>query len=348
MEGYWQQQSTSGLDWNLQQLQTYQSLANANEVLSGIYKRRASRVTKPISAGNSPHSLARRRTMMAHSPAQYQQYPADTALLGTSLRRKSRPMSWHPSSKHASYPHYMMTSYPSCMDYGACKQLGHQQQQQPTEAFSTASIYGLATPVSHLTTADSISNLYFSPLDASYGTPVSQAFTSSETTNMMQMDSFSWPASTLDNACLPSQLYGDWVQDALSADCPLPTSQIADLGQESVPSSDEFTAPPTPDVFPTQFKNTLEPQSEPTKSQTQDDELIGMGLYDEPETISMENSLLGGSNTNRETAGKGLKLEETFSPSPDNDEDDEEEGKEDDTQEQEDESQDNAVLAGET
>lgn len=162
------------------------------------------------------------------------------------------------------------------------------------------------------------------------------------------MDSFSWPASTLDNACLPSQLYGDWVQDALSADCPLPTSQIADLGQESVPSSDEFTAPPTPDVFPTQFKNTLEPQSEPTKSQTQDDELIGMGLYDEPETISMENSLLGGSNTNRETAGKGLKLEETFSPSPDNDEDDEEEGKEDDTQEQEDESQDNAVLAGET
>lgn len=289
---------------------------------------------------------------MSHGQMQYQQHPADTTHLATSVRRKSRPMSWHPSSKHVGYPNHMMASYSSWLNYGACKQLGQQQQQQqkqqqqPTEAFSTASIYGLATPVSHLTTADSISNLYFSPLDASYETPVSQTFTSTETANMMQIDSFCWPASMLNDACLPSQLPGDWMQDPLSNDCPLPTSQIADLGQESVPSSDEFTAPPTPDVFPSQFEKCFEPQPEPAKSPTQGDELIGMGLYDEPEAISLENSLLGGSNTNREeTGGKGLKLEETFSPAPDNDEDDEEEGREEDeTQEQEDdESQDNAA-----
>ncbi|KAL1966857.1 hypothetical protein VTN77DRAFT_3822 [Rasamsonia byssochlamydoides] len=350
MEGYWQQQST--WDWNLQQFQTYhQALANANDVVSAVYRRRPSRVTKPSSAGNSPHSLARRRTMMAHGATQYrnQQYPADAALLAASLQRKSRPMSWHPSSRHAGYLYHMTTSYPSWMDHSACKPL-EQQQQPSTEAFSTASVYGLATPVSHPAPADSISNLYFSPLDGGYGTSMSQAFTSSEPTDMMQMNSFAWPADTLNNACLPPHLSDDWMQDPPSNDCPLPTSQIADFGHESIPSSDEFTAPPTPDMFPSQFDNMFEPQSElPTKSLPQDDELIGMGLYDEPESISLENSLLGGGNTDRET-GKGLKLEETFSPAPDNDEDDEEgeEEKEHGAQEQEEENEDNAASAEET
>lgn len=251
-------------------------------------------------------------------PSDNRQYASDTALLAASLQRKSRPMSWHPSSRHAGYPHHMTTYYSSWME---------NKQQQPAEAFSTASVYGLVTPVSHVNPADSISGLYFSPLDGNYGTPISQAFTTSETTNMMPMDSFSWPANTLSNQCLPSHLSEYWMQDPLSTDGPLPTSQIADLGQESIPSPDELTAPPTPDVFPSQhFETNSELRPEvPAKSVSQGDELIGMGLYDEPETISMENSLLGGTNAYQEITGKGLKLEETFSPAPDKDEDEEEE-----------------------
>jgi hypothetical protein len=210
------------------------------------------------------------------------------------------------------------------------------KQQQPDEAFSTASFYGLPTPAAQPATADPISNLYFSSLDGSYGAAIPQSLTPPETMDMMQMDSFTWPADMLNNQCPPSYLSENWIQDPLSAGCPLSTGQIADFGQESVPSSDVFTAPPTPDVFPSQFEITSElPPELPTKSLAQGDELIGMGLYDEPESISLENSLLGCSNPYPEIAGKGLKLEETFSPAPEDDEDDEDE-EEDDSQEEED------------
>jgi len=115
-------------------------------------------------------------------------------------------------------------------------------------------------------------------------------------------------------------------------------------GQSGAPnfttgSSLATTAPPTPDFLPIQHFSTTEqqeyqpvPQEPSTKAAG--DELVGMGLYDGPENASLGEGALGGqmclnsfetfNNVSRGSIGKGLKLEETFSPSLDDDEGDEE------------------------
>lgn len=91
---------------------------------------------------------------------------------------------------------------------------------------------------------------------------------------------------------------------------------MMDYGHESVASADDLTAPPTPDMV---YNHQ---QQQPTLfSATQDnlddggDDLVAVGLYDEPSSLSF--SLLNGGDNTCHPTGKGLKLEETFTPAED-------------------------------
>ena len=119
------------------------------------------------------------------------------------------------------------------------------------------------------------------------------------------------------------------------------------------------TAPPTPDNFlPIQHPEPAFSTEESIPYQPLEDvesggeELIGMGLYDNPDPIKtssldpqldsyralMMSHLMGPSHRKTESTGKGLKLEETWEPpvSDDEDADDEDqdgEGEDDDIEE---------------
>jgi len=94
-----------------------------------------------------------------------------------------------------------------------------------------------------------------------------------------------------------------------------------------------ITAPPTPEGFPIQpFDNILGDSADILSTKTPPgEELVGMGLYDGPEEVALCVEL----NSDVLANGKGLKLEETFSPPPvpeeeDDDDEIEAEGEDDD------------------
>lgn len=95
---------------------------------------------------------------------------------------------------------------------------------------------------------------------------------------------------------------------------------MMDYGHESVASADDFTAPPTPDMV-YNHQQQLSALISTTQDNLDDggDDLVGVGLYDEPSSLSF--SLLGGADNICHPTGKGLKLEETFTPADDDDED---------------------------
>lgn len=331
MANYWEQPaSTIGSEWVLQG-QHYKPATVPNDMVYGFPRARPCRVTKPRSADNSPRSVGRRRTTVAHGPVRH--HPVvnngyhsslDSALLLSAIQRKSRPVSWHPSSPQYAKP----MTYPYCENTIA--------SNAPAESFSTASFHGLATPVSYPTAGEPISNEYLAPLDECYvASPVSQDL--SFQTDGSQVDMVTCAASMPAVPTMPQYLPQDWTFDTMSLGCAAPISHITGPF-DSVPS-DGFTAPPTPEMFPQQFPDEARSQSEPpSQPEGPNDELIGMGLYDEPDSLSLESTLLGGFDGSQETTGKGLKLEETFTPSSDNESDGEEgEKEEDDAEAQEEE-----------
>lgn len=125
-----------------------------------------------------------------------------------------------------------------------------------------------------------------------------------------QVDSTAWDGSMPDLSTTSHPLTDVWSFDMMSMNNNMPSLE-ATSGYESVPSSGEVTGPPTPDLLP------MQPEPE---TQDDEDELVGMGLYNQPE--SFHDGVLG----------KGLKLEETFTPSSPNENKD----GEDDEQEQND------------
>lgn len=96
--------------------------------------------------------------------------------------------------------------------------------------------------------------------------------------------------------------------------------------------------PQTPDFLPIQYPT--EPSQNfnlsPPISKKKSKELVGMGLYDYPDQASISSrDLLARFSEQRESMGKGLKLEETWQPPKDMEE--EEEAEEEDGEEEEEE-----------
>ena len=103
---------------------------------------------------------------------------------------------------------------------------------------------------------------------------------------------------------------------------------------ESLSAFPSYTAPPTPDYLPIQNPPDQWPGADTAEQSTlvksKSKELVGMGLYDEPDRTSLSLDRLAGGPTgafgahpHHESLGKGLKLEETWQP-PEEDEEDEE------------------------
>lgn len=99
-----------------------------------------------------------------------------------------------------------------------------------------------------------------------------------------------------------------WSLDMLSMANNIPPAETTCPSYASVPSPGEMSGPSTPDFLPIQQFDD-EPATTQKKASKPEEELVGMGLYSQP-----NNAL---SQVHQETLGKGLKLEETFSPSDD-------------------------------
>ncbi|RDW63065.1 uncharacterized protein DSM5745_10176 [Aspergillus mulundensis] len=257
--------------------------------------RLGGRISKPRSAGNSP-SAGRRRTATMHSTPTYRQPPAqdqqahlNAALLAAMNRRRARPMSWHPalSQEYASPSQYC----PPNMD------LYNFPDTQPQPQHSQTMMGGFDDTMLHQFAGADMSNIAFQPSQELFSQHNPQA------------DSAFWDQTGMGVPSFPPS--NDWPLDMTSINQSVPSVGAPPSNYDSVSSP----GPATPDFLPIQqFGDDAE--SVAMEKPEPEDELVGMGLYNNPDATD---GLVYGMN------GKGLKLEETFTPSAQNDEDDDEE-----------------------
>lgn len=282
--------------------------------------KKTGRIMKPRSAGNSPSAAGRRRAYQT-SP-QYQQ-PFSTqgyqlafnpALLASAIREKraTRPISWHPAtlaSAEYSSPQYFPTT--TVADNLALLNT-HQLDPTPTS-------YGDFNMMPSYTTSDmSTTTDAFSfggmPENVSMQPPSYLQMGDS------QVEPLSWDTVSSNVPAMAQPMPDAWAFDMMSMQNSMPSTDIPGSSYASVPSSGCLSGPSTPDFLPIQ-------QPEPmTKSLSEEsdtgDELVGMGLYNQPETCP---------NSSQGRLGKGLKLEETFTPSDDEGDDNQDAESEDET-----------------
>lgn len=270
---------------------------------------RHTRIMKPRSAGNSPSSSSgRRRTTVAESvmhgpPNQYQASLA--AALLASADRNERPISWHPSSARG-----RGLSNPSCLsgfvadDYTNMGTLSCQSA-------NALPVYGSNTMLPYATSAGpSYSPGYYSvysgmqdAMPLPQQTPMSMCGSQGEPIN------WDIAASNADLSTMTQTTSDGWSLDMLSM-ANIPPAETTCPSYASVPSPGELSGPSTPDFLPIQqFDDDPNPQQK--KEGKAEEELVGMGLYNQPDG-SLGQRYQG-------TLGKGLKLEETFSPDVDQD-----------------------------
>ncbi|KAJ5101867.1 hypothetical protein NUU61_004089 [Penicillium alfredii] len=264
------------------------------DVACAFPRPRHSRVMKPRSAGTSPSSTNRRKMVaqsMIHGlPTQYQS-SLEAALLA-STARDSRPISWHPSSART-----RGLSNPQCMpdftseNYAAMGAV-------PDPSMDLIPDYTDENMLSYpMSTALSFSPNGYLPVYPDTQTP-------SLSMPGSQAEPIAWDVVTSADLSTMSEPPSDgWSLDMLSM-TNLPPAETTCPSYASVPSPGEFSGPSTPDFLPIQhFDDDSGPSSE-----TRTEELVGMGLYNQPDGSLAGSALQGPS-------GKGLKLEETFSPS---------------------------------
>lgn len=245
-----------------------------------------------------PHGSA-----AVHRPVSNQGFQYDPALLGSAIReRRSRPISWHPASaRYMGYstPYFqapasqnptameMPSQHPNTVPYGDDNLFSYPMQDLPipNDSFAPFTVFQEPAPMPQPG---------FMPMDASQLDP-----------------GWDIPASTM--STMPPPMPECWAFDMMSMNNSIPSADIASSSYESVPSSGGLTGPSTPEFLPIQKFD-----EEPTladaslHNQGPENELVGMGLYNSPGML--ETSRQG-------VSGKGLKLEETFTPSSDNEED---------------------------
>ncbi|KAL2821514.1 hypothetical protein BJX63DRAFT_218311 [Aspergillus granulosus] len=280
--------------------------------------RLSGRVTKPRSAGNSPSSAGRRRTStMPYSSPMHRQLPKqdyqtslNAALLASAIQSgtRSRPISWHPASRQLDYSHLYASSTALDSYNLQATQACPQPQQLISGAFDDESMLNSYAP-SEISMPQ---HLDFSTADMHF--PIQEpSYLQADNT---QIDGMSWDVVS---PGVPSYLQttpNEWPFDIVSMNQSVLSARAPASIYGSASSPGRLTEPPTPDFLPIQqFGEEADSQSGPAlEKPNADDELIGMGLYNNPETFT-EGSFYG-------LNGKGLKLEETFTPSSDDEADD--------------------------
>ncbi|KAH1423616.1 hypothetical protein KXV70_007528 [Aspergillus fumigatus] len=278
--------------------------------------KHTSRVMKPRSAGNSPSSAAKRRATTSHTSPMYRQLPLQSyqaqiqaALAASAMRRtrQPRPMSWHPASMRStgySTPQYLpsTTTSENLAGSGLCASSSNTvpvtYQGEDILPVYPASDAAMFSSLSGMEDQTIVQQQYILQTNGSQAEPVT------------------WDASVSSLSAMALPMSEGWSFDMMSMNSSIPGADVAGSNYESAPSS----GPPTPFLPIQQFD---EPEAVEEKPE---DELVGMGLYSHPDT-SLNASLTG-------LSGKGLKLEETFTPSPDDEtENQDADGEDDDSQE---------------
>ncbi|CAP95754.1 Pc21g08570 [Penicillium rubens Wisconsin 54-1255] len=307
----WQPQPPStGSQW-LQDNASY-SQPTMQDLTHAFPRPRHTRVMKPRSAGNSPSSATRRRptvnqNVMHGMPTQYQSSLEEVLL--ASAARNPRPMSWHPSSARA-----RGLSNPYTSDFPSDSYAG---MRAVPDQYLTPAVYGGEDIMSYPVTADpSFSPDYF-PI---YPTMQEDLPLPQHTPGFMtgsQVGPMGWDvAMSTDMSTMSHPASDNWSLDMLSMGTNIPPPETTCPSYVSVPSPGELSGPSTPDFLPIQqFENPFQPSAETKKSGKGEEELVGMGLYSQP------NGTLARAPQSK--SGEGLKLEETFTPS-DEDKDSEE------------------------
>lgn len=304
----------------LRRLSTHSSSTTNNS------KRGSARITKQSSASNSPHNVQRRRTTANHSTrthprifhdSQYQ--TGEQRLLNQLCPQGSvssqRPMSWHPGSKDYRSPGtYVPTTEPAIgntiaeLENLAVSRTPASSVQQSIQA---AFAMGYGYPVNAPTTTYEESPTAI----PGYGTlgPASEPIYDSYPTYSIS-DLPQYPP-------LPQVIpYGAY--PAASYQLPPQWSNGQDYAVNSqVPRA-------IPNCFPAQgpINTTRHSKSTHQVTRKRSQELVGMGLYDDKASDFMSSlSSVVSEGSNRDSLGKGLKLEETWQPPNEDDDDDDEE-----------------------
>ncbi|KAL2053516.1 hypothetical protein ABVK25_006168 [Lepraria finkii] len=302
----------------LRRLSTHSSSVSS----SGRSRKNSTRVTKQTSAGNSPHIVQRRRTTPAHtaracprnSPFQTREERLRNYYSSRSSMSFARPMSWQPGSETIQTP---ATQVP---------------MSEPAVGNTIAGMENLAvsgTPESSV--QQSIENAFA----MGYGYTVSKP-TSTYQQSPTGNDGYEAYGLASESTYHPYLAYNVSAQPQYPY---MPQAPIYDMStsvnyqlpQYSQAEPDYTIAAQAPQKN-LDYLSMACPATKPPKTSTRtrlqlprrrSKELIGMGLYDDEDKKFM--STLNSAFTddpNRNSMGKGLKLEETWEP-PKDDEDDE-------------------------
>lgn len=258
--------------------------------------------------------------MMQGLTSQTDQSFIEAALLASAIpARNSRPISWHPSA-----PRAQGLSNPQCVpDLDAVSY--YSMDNVPDQTLLSVPVYGGEDMLSYPMATDSM----FSPpqylpvfpdMQEQEALPFPQQTPPLPMTDS-QVEPTGWDINTItpDLSTMPQPMSNGWPLDMWPMNPGMPPAGTACPSYASVPSSGELSRPSTPYFSPTQqFNDESDCRTETKKDGHPEEELIGMGLYSQPDG-SMEQTLQG-------TLGKGLKLEETFTPSEDQDDETDEEG----------------------
>ena len=278
-------------------------------------KRGSTRVTKLRSAENSPHNVQRRRTTAAHTTRGYPRAPQDNPYLTREQQlwnyynsRKAllevRPFSWHPGSVPVQVPNMSMPHHDPAMGNAitgleslAVSETTPTVQQSIHDAFAMGYGYPVNTPAQpyEQQTAPSQGLYQANELDCQTMFPLYPSYDSSEPIHDYHLGQ----ATTYQpQSCLPPN---QWPQPCMSDSSALDTTcrtVTLPLVQPVPKASQHAESEDLPDV----------PKEE-------EDELVGIGLYDNEDGnyVSTLNSTVSDHPKGR-YLGKDLKLEETWQP----------------------------------
>lgn len=174
-----------------------------------------------------------------------------------------------------------------------------------TDPFTTAEVNGLITPLTQPSSGGSCYNEGFTPLEEM---PIQNLDNTYSFPRQAGPHAFWLPQHNVAPIC-PKQ-HPPMYRDAYATDYGMPFT--------CAPGLDMYTgtAPPTPDLLAMSNEAVVEGGNSLAAPQSDDEVLVGMGLYDGPSPPS-SSALFGNQIAlpHRGSTGKGLKLEETFQPS---------------------------------
>jgi hypothetical protein len=272
------------------------------------YFRRPAKVVKTGSRGSSPKNLSRRRTTASHTTTRNRgaikgsiSNYATPGTHGNVAAVSTRPISWHPNSFD---PTFLNDWAPSNQFPDSAYPIHFL-----TNPFSTTEVNGLITPLTQPSSAESCYNETFTPLDNTRTQSLDNAYVFPEQPGYNTFWLSQQNASQQYFANPPQMYQGT---NSMNRQTP--------FTYPSAPDAYTGTAPPTPDFPATSNYPSFEEPKHQSGPESEDEVLVGMGLYDPPSSPKIT-GMYGSQITlpHRGSTGKGLKLEETFEPSPEDD-----------------------------